>query len=493
MAERRDEVSASHRAGERAIKNTSVRAAGEIVGKLATFALLAGLARSVGAAGFGAFIFALALLGIVMMPVGLGSDPYLLRETARDRRAIERLFFDVIGLKLALAGPVLAVTFLVLALADYDPRTRETVYVLSIGLFLDLLTKTFHGVFNGSERGDLLTATLVVQRVFTAAVGLAALAAGYGVVTVAGVFSVGSAIGLVLSVVLMRRAIGFPPVQFSPRRWWGLTRQTFPFGAQDVFGVLLFKLDAVLLAALATEAAVGRYGAAYRLLEATLFVAWALNGAFAAMYARLGHDTEPTVGAVLQRSIKLGLAVLVPVAVTMLILAEPVMELLFGVDFAGAAAALRLLAPVVVLLCVVTLTSSLIISRAGPRAIVRVTALMVALNVGLNFALIPIYADSGAAAAMLATEAVFLAVTLRIAAREVGGLAWRSMLLASLGAGAAMAVVMLLLASIPFAALLAGAATYAAAFILIERAVSPGDLEFAVGVLRRRLGSRAAA
>ena len=86
-----------------------------------------------------------------------------------------------------------------------------------------------------------------------------------------------------------------------------------PFAVQDVFGALLFRLDAVILSLMATEAAVGRYGAAYRLLESTLFISWALNGAFVAMYAYLGRDTEPTVGAVFQRSVKAALVLLVPV------------------------------------------------------------------------------------------------------------------------------------------------------------------------------------
>ena len=493
VAEHEDRSSASQRAGERALKNTTVRAAGEIVGKLSTFALFAGLARAVGESGVGAFVLALALLGIAMMPIGLGSDPYLLRETAKDRRAIERLFFDVIGLKLALAGPILAVTFLAVAAIGYDAQTRDTVYVLALGLFLDLVVKTFHGVFNGTERGDLLTATLVAQRVFTAAIGLAALAAGYGVVTVAAVYSAGSALGLALSVVLMARTIGIPRARLSPRRWWPLTRATLPFGAQDIFGVLLFRLDAVILSLLATQAAVGRYGAAYRLLESTLFVTWALNGAFAAMYAYLSHETSPTLQAVFQRSMKLALAVLVPGAVVRVVLAEPIMTLLFGADFADGAKALRLLAPVVVLLAIVTLSSSLIISREGPRAIVRVTAAMVVLNIALNLALVPTYEDAGAAAAMLVTEAVFVATALRLAAREVGGLDWRSMLAATVGAGIAMLPPLILLRAVPVAALVAGLAVYPIAFVVLERSVSPADLEFVRGVLRRRLRSRAAA
>ncbi len=253
---------------------------------------------------------------------------------------------------------------------------------------------------------------------------------------------------------------------------------------------MLFKLDAVLLS-LATEAAVGRYGAAYRLLESTMFVGWAINGAFVAMYAYLGRDTDPTVGAVFGRSLKLALVLRAgrddrwgsspsrsrcwPSAATSRRAAEP----------------LRLLAPVVVPLCLVTLCSSLIVTRQ-PAAMLRITGPMVALNVALNLALIPTLGQRGGRRDARDRGGVPGRGPAH-RGREVGGVRWRSMALAALGAGASMAVVMLLLASLPLVAFAAGAATYAAVFLVIERSVSPGDLEFALGMLRRRLGSRAAA
>jgi O-antigen/teichoic acid export membrane protein len=481
------ERSAGERAAERVAKNATVRAAGEIIGKLSTFLVFAVLAREAGQEGLGAFVFALAFLGLGMVPIALGCDSYLLREVAKDRTAADRLFFNVLALKLALAVPVLGLCFAGVSLLGYDGRTRETVYVLSIGLLLDLLGKSLHGMFNASERGDLLAISLVAQRVLTAALALTALAAGYGVVTVAALYSVGAAFGVAVGAVLLRRRIGLPLPSVEPRRWRRLAATSFPFAVQDVFNAMLFKLDAVILSLMAAEAAVGRYGAAYRLLEATMFIGWALNGAFVAMFAYLGRDSEPSVGSVFQRSIKLGLVILVPCAVTMGVLAEPICRIAFGSDFEAAAEPLRLLSPVVVGLCLVMLSSSLIVSRRHPGIVVRVTAVMVAVNVALNVALIPSLEDSGAALAMLITEAVFVVVVTLLAAREVGGLRWGSMVSAPLLAGLAMTGAMVLLADLPLVALAAGVAVYAGAFVVLERAINPSDLDFMAGLLKRRL------
>ncbi|MCA1680510.1 MAG: oligosaccharide flippase family protein [Actinobacteria bacterium] len=213
-----------------------------------------------------------------------------------------------------------------------------------------------------------------------AALGLIALAAGLGVVAVAGTYTLGATVGLLVAVLLAARRVGLPRVATSRRSWRRLTRLSLPYGVQDVFGVLLAKVDIVILSLLASQAAVGRYGGAYRLLEATFFLASSVNGAFAAMYTYLGPATDPPLGAVVQRSIKLLLVLLVPCAVVLGVLAEPVSVAFLGGDFERAAEPLRLLAPTVVLIGLVYLATSLLVSRGNPRRMVVISAAGVTVN-----------------------------------------------------------------------------------------------------------------
>jgi hypothetical protein len=111
----------------------------------------------------------------------------------------------------------------------------------------------------------------------------------------------------------------------------------------------------------------------------------------------------------------------------------------------------------------------------------------------LNVLLIPSLEDTGSAIAMLATEIVFVTVAMVVSSRTVGGIDWRPMLAAPLAAGAVMVPVTLLLADLFVVAVLAGLIVYIAAFVLVERAVSPADLRFVGDLLKRRLASRAPA
>lgn len=473
------------RAGDRAAKNTVVRAAAEILGRLATLILFAALGRAVGQSGVGAYVAALAFVQIATMPVYFGFDRYLLRRVARDRSSLEGLFFNVLALKLLLAVPVVAIGFALLNIIGYDTTVRTAAYVLTAGLLLDSLARTLDSVYTAHERAGILSTVQVFNRALTAALGVTALVLGLGVVGVAVTFTLGSAAALVLTLTLLRHRIGMPPLRISRRAWAPLVAASFPFAVQEILTVLIERIDAVMLSLLSGQAEVGLYGAAYRLFEASFFVSWSVTGAFSAMFTYLSRESVPSVQAVFQRAVKLLVVLLTPFAVVIGVLAEPIARLVFGPQFGPAAEPLRLLAPAIVLVGVVTLSTTLVLSRRGPGRMVRVTALMVVINVGLNLVLIPRFAGEGAAAAMLATEGAFVAVTLLMAARAVGGLKWRQMLAGPLLAGLAMAVPLWVLGSLPGLAAVAGVATYLVAFVTLERAWHPGDLIYVINVIDR--------
>jgi O-antigen/teichoic acid export membrane protein len=287
----------------------------------------------------------------------------------------------------------------------------------------------------------------------------------------------------------MRRRLAVPGARIDRRRWRTLSVSSIPFAVQDAFTVLLFRLDAVLLSLIATDAAVGRYGSAYRLFESTFFLTYALGAAFSPMYAYLQRDSEPTIQAAFRRSLKTALLLLVPPAVAFGTLPEFLSRAIFGSHLEAASASLRILAPVVVLIGLVTLSSSLIVSRRDPRTILVLSGAMTLLNVVLNLALIPGLEERGAAIAMLATEAVFLVLVLAMAVRTLGtGLGWISLAAAPLLGGLAMAAVTLALRDSPVVALAAGMTVYPLAFAIAERLISPSDLAFVVDFARRRLG-----
>ena len=300
----------------------------------------------------------------------------------------------------------------------------------------------------------------------------------------AATYAVGAALGLGLATVLLARSVGLPKSGPDAASWSGILARGWPFATQDGLGILLARADTLLLAVLATSAAVGRYGAAYRLLEATFFVSFSIGGAFGAMFASLDERTTPTVNESFQRALKLTLVVLSPCAVALALLAEPLSRLFFGPAFAAAAGPLRLLAPAVILMSVAQISGWLSLSRRTPATVVRLTGLILA----ANLALVPTLADRGAALAMLLTEVVAVVLLVRLALRTVGWADWFGLLAGPAAGSAAMAAAILGVGGPLAVTLAAGALAYLLGLVLVELLVSPGDLKLSARVLRRRIG-----
>ena len=493
MSEPRPEVGAAGRAAGRAAKNTAVRAAAELGGKFASLALLAVLAREQGPAGLGVFLFALAWCELSLTPVDMGFDRYFLRQIAADGAALERLFANVVFLKLARAVPVVAASWLLVLATGQDEATRAAIFLLTAGLLFESLAYTVTSAFNAFERGGLVATALLTQRLLAAGLGITVLLAGHGVVAVATTYATGAGVGLAVSLWLLATRIRWPGTSLSAGERRGLRSASFAYATQDLFSIGIARVDAVMLAALAGKAVVGIYGAAYRMLEATLFISSALAGAFAAMFTYLDEHSDPPIRAVFERAIKATLALLVPCGVALAVLAEPVLRAFFGGGFEEGAPPLRVLAVVVVLLGVVRIAGSLVLSRGDPRAMARLFGIALAVNIALNALLIPPLEATGAALAMLATELLIAAGVLRLAARAVGRLGLRETAVAPLAAGAAMTAAAWPLRDELVAGLTGGMAAYVVVFVAVERLVNPDDLSYLVRLVRARLPSREAA
>lgn len=256
----------------------------QVLARLLQLAAYASLARRLGEIGFGRFVYAFSLLDMVAFLATLGLPILYTRHIAADRTGHahaatltkHRLTLAVVlfgSLWLWLIPPPIAVDLLAM-------------------MFAAMLLRGYHHFgasgLRGRERmeGEAL-ATVAGRLVFT-------LGAGGGVwlvdepaamlrVTFMG-FLAGEMITLIM-VTRSMRALGLvwdPPLP-TPHQRAEVWRELLPFAAAGLLGLIAFRVDVVMLRSLSTplmaDHLVGSYGAAYRILEAGLFVPGAIAAA----------------------------------------------------------------------------------------------------------------------------------------------------------------------------------------------------------------------
>jgi O-antigen/teichoic acid export membrane protein len=472
--------------GRRILANTAYRAIADLGSKLASLVLLVVMARRLGDAGFGVFSFSLALVTLVTALADFGQDRVLTREVARSRDRLGLYFPNFLALKTILALPAVAFAVLVATLFGTDSETRAVIGLLGAGVAAELLTQTCFATFQAYERHVFIPIALISQRLATAAVGIAALLLGAGVVAVAAIYLVGAILAFALAAGLLLRYVSRPQLRLRPRTWWTLMRVAAPIGAAGVFGTVLFRVDTAMLAAYEPQNVVGDYGAAYRLFESTLFLGWSVGGAVYPVFSRLTLATSPPVGFVYERALKLVVGLTLPVAVGVTALVEPVIDLLYGAEFKEAAGALALLAPSMVLYPIAYIGLLLLVSQDRVRVATFVLAAVAAQNILGNLVLIPWLSLDGAALGTTFSQALLAATILIVSLRSTERLAWTRMLSGPVVASVVEAVVMLVLRDEFAVAIVAGAAVYVASLTLFERSVFPEDARIFWRLLRRR-------
>jgi O-antigen/teichoic acid export membrane protein len=484
-------ANASAGAGRRVLRNTILTVAGDAASKLGLFILYAVIARSLGKDGFGDYTLAVSLAFFVRASA-LGIDLILSREVARDLENAHGLMWETVVVKLAAGTAVLAgvVTF---ALASgYSTALVIAVVLIGVSNVIDVVALSLHSVLKGRELMGPPAKALTLETALIAGLGTVTLLAFDGGLAALGVVYLFAALVALayISVAMRRRGI-------RPRRKGGtrgkrwLARAAVPTGIAAFFGAALARLDAVILATITDDSGtVGLYGGAYRIFEATLFVNWAFGIAVYPMLSRLGSQSQ-SLKRTFEISTKAITAATMPLAGAMALFGPTIIEAALGAEFAGGGTATRILGGATILYAVFTVPALTVAGQDRQDLFPWMGGVALAINVALNFILIPPLSLDGSAIAMTAAQAVATGMMLAFAIRQTGRVSPVRMFAAPLAGLAAMAIPAALLGS-GGVALGLSLLVYGPAFLVVERVLFRDDLDVFVRALRRR-GTAAAA
>jgi O-antigen/teichoic acid export membrane protein len=383
----------------RGARAVALLAAAEIVGKLATLALLVYAVRALGPAEFGSFSYALAFGALLAVLPAWGLDALLVQQVGPERSRLPRAYGELLVLRTALALPVLIVGG-VLGMQT-RPSTEASLALVAL-LASAVLESYAHGpraVAGVLGRQSAVAVVLVVQRAATALLAIGALATGFGLVGMSIAYFLATLLGTSAMFLTVARLGGRPAMtgmSFAGLR--SAARRSVPLGVDALVGMVLFRADALMLEWFHGDTAVGDYTAAYRIIETVLFVTWAVSRV---TYPAMAAATDL---ATLRRALSGGLAVVafvfVPFAVLVAVRAPDLLELLFGEYYAETATvALRVLAPTPLVFAIGYLVTHAFVAR-GHSAVALVTSVVAAVaNLVANLLLLPPLSTLGAAAA----------------------------------------------------------------------------------------------
>ncbi len=434
-----------------------------IIRRFATMALLAVstavIAHLLGAARFGAYSAALATTQVAAAASDLGFSAVLAREMAV--KPAERGRILAAALRAWSAWSLLLAAGLVgLGLASGAGGDRGIALIaLAPSLLIDCLAG-FRQLFYVLYRTRTMVKLDLIATILQAALITSVVAAGGGVLGAALAMTAAMTFNALLIAVVGRRLVTLQRASAADRR--ALVRAAAPLGIASLLSSVYFTIDLVIVGWIVLPAQVGHYAAAVKFLNIIVAIpSVLLTAALPALSAACRDRQELT--ALTARVWHWIVAIGLPLCVGAGVFAPTLIHIAFGHGYVAAVPLLRILALAGVGSMLSSVLNAILIGQYRARAQLAINALALAVNVGLNVALVPRYGVVAAAWTTVGTE-VLVFTTILFVLR--GTLSWRPSVRVTwrpaMAAGPA-AVLGLALAHTPGLAIPASVALYIAA------------------------------
>jgi O-antigen/teichoic acid export membrane protein len=360
------------------------------------------IARYLGPEQFGLLSYALAFVALFSTISSLGLDDIIVRDIVRDPRQKDKILGTAFFLKI-IGGAItfIAATGTVLVLRPEESLSHWLVGIIAAGSVFqafNVIEYWFHSQVAAkysvlAKTAAFLICSLVKVALILVTAPLVAFAwvALFEVVVGAG--------GLIIA--YMSKGYRFRDWSGSPRNAWGLFKDSWPLMFSGMVIVVYLRIDQVMLGEMAGNEELGIYSVAVRLAEVWFFIPTIIYWSVFPSIVEAKRTSDELFYERLQKLYNLMALTAYAVAVPVGFLAQWLVPTLFGEAYARGGLMLAVLIWANIFMSLEMARTSFLNAMNWTRIHLVTVSLGCALNIVLNYFLIPIYGGMGAVIASL--------------------------------------------------------------------------------------------
>ena len=410
----------------RIFKNTSSLFSAHLIGRLGSLVITVWLMpRYFTETEFGGYFIAIALTNLIAILTELGMQNPLIREMTLHLDQTRHYLGNALIVR-ALLSIVAYAIMLISGIFLYTTEIVAMIVFLGLAEIVNSIAQLYRCVFRAHEEVKYEAYTVVAERGVFFLIGGGAILLNYGLLTVCQVTLAASCINLLLSLGFTRYR--FTQFRFQPSRGIVkvLMQQALPFAIGNLFNLLYFRIDAILLSKLSSDGvdANAWYGLAYTIANAfTILPGAFMMGAMFPVLSRAWEREKGRFPSVYTFSMRWMVLTGLPFAIGLSTLSFEITGVLFRnytPDEVGkVAAALQWLSWAGGLIFVTTAVLAVLRATDKRRAFSVLMGTTALLNICLNLYLMPRFSHVGAAIAMVISETYVLVVGLGYISRNI--------------------------------------------------------------------------
>ena len=387
-------------------KNTVWLFGGQMIGRLLRAVVVIYAARVLGAASWGAFSYALGIAAFLTIFSDIGINALITKEASRNPELKERYLSTALFTKLGLLVFFVAG---VIIFFPYLTKIEEASAIMPILIFVfafDTLRDLGSAVSRALEKMQIEAGINIFTNFAIAVLGLAFLIVQPTSYSLSFAYAIGSALGLVAIFWVLKDHFKNLFKNFRKELIGPILATAWPFGLMGIMGAIMLNTDIIMLGWLRSAEEVGYYSAAQKPILLLYVLPTLLATSIFPLMARLAKTNPAAVKTLLNKYVGLVLKFAFPIAIIGLFFAAPIINLLFGSEYAPSVSTFRILMATVLIVYPSTLLGNAIFAFDRQKSFVTFVAVATFGNVLFNFLLIPPFGIEGAAASTVITQLI---------------------------------------------------------------------------------------
>jgi O-antigen/teichoic acid export membrane protein len=377
------------------------------------------LARNLGKISFGQFSFAISFTNLFLVFTDLGLSPITTRNIARNREKAGKYLGNILIIKALFCLFTFFSIATLINVMNYSSDVKMIVYMLGGYIIFQSYGLFFNAISNAFERMEIEALLTSLLRFFILAGVSLVLSLKLGVIDVAKVHVLSGLIYALIGFLMITKLFAKPQCQVDRKLWMKLIKEGFPFAVSSIFLIISTQIDVVMLSMMKSDAAVGSYSAALRLVSALLFIPANFAKSLYPIFSRLWPSSIESFVQYYNKSFQILMMIAIPVAIGGMLLSNKIIILVYGNEYFASVIIFRILVWSLAIQFVSTLLGIIMAAINRQTTSTKICFWGMLLNIAMNLFLIPRFSGAGAAVSTLLTNCFYFATFFLIISKEI--------------------------------------------------------------------------
>lgn len=402
------------------VKNTGYFTGALVLQKIISFIYFSYLATRLGAENTASYFFALSFSTIFSVFVDFGLTNLINREVAKNQESDQKLLSNAIGIKILSSIIIFILIIFTSKILGYSQYLIKMILLSSLIMILDNFTSLFFSIVRGKHNLKYESIASVAFQIIVAIIGYLTLQTTKDPFTLLFALLFASTINLIYSsfIISLKYKLSLK-VGFDKKFIKILLYMALPFAISAIFTRISGNIDSVILSKMSTQKALGCYALAYKITFAFQFIPMAFSASLYPAFTHFYNYEKEKLYNIFNKSLKYLLLISMPISIGIVAIAEPITLKIYGVDFIDSILTLKILILNLPFIFLTFPTGAFLNACNLQKTHTKNIGITMITSIMLNFILIPIYAQNGAAIASVLSSILYLVLNINSSIKKI--------------------------------------------------------------------------